>query len=458
MVTVELPSAAEIDTFDAVQVDEGLFRIEQAARRVEAARAATIARGEALAASGPKSGYRASGFTSTRAWVTANANTSTRVAGGQVSLARAVMALPRLAAALATGQCGIEQALLIARLHSQDRFRSHVEQMEDFLVRAAVELPLPHFRLVLARFQSAADPDGRDVSIDDAHRRRTAGSFSTHGVWELRARAGAVDGEEFDRIWRHFTDREFDADWAAAKAIHGENLTAALLARTPRQRRMDALMAMAHAARSATPALASEPSVTIIADAATTLDTLIAAAGLPTPPVDPATFTDRMAETLGGQPISRSQLLAALFTGRLQVMFRQPGTRRVELGRQQRFFTAAMRHALQILDRTCVHPACEKPADQSETDHVEPYSDGGTTGVSNGALECGTHNRSKHELGLTLQWHNGHWHWFDSEGIPVTPTTRPDPSMLAAEPEAAATEQRAAPEASQDERGPPSAA
>jgi hypothetical protein len=51
----------------------------------------------------------------------------------------------------------------------------------------------------------------------------------------------------------------FNADWAAAKAIHGDDTTAAHLARTAAQRRNDALVEMATLPRPPLPTANAPP-------------------------------------------------------------------------------------------------------------------------------------------------------------------------------------------------------
>ena len=67
----------------------------------------------------------------------------------------------------------------------------------------------------------------------------------------------------------------------------------------------------------------------------------------------------------------------------------------VDLGRRSRFFTGALRRAIQLRDRHCTHPGCDTPADDCDVDHRVPYAKGGRTDQSNGGLKCPHHNRYK---------------------------------------------------------------
>jgi Domain of unknown function (DUF222)/HNH endonuclease len=361
--------------------------------------------------------------------VTANTNSSRNEGHHRVRVAHAVAGLRLLRAALAAGDVGIEQARLFGRAWTNRHCRQHLPRVEADLVRFAVELPLPDFELVMKRFIALADPDGTVRNHDTAHRNRRASTSTIGASWEMHAFADALAGEEFDNILQHFIDLEYNNDWEQAKAEHGDNFAPGKhLSRTARQRRFDALMAMARAAKSATRAIAHEPSIVIVTDPSTTIDAILEDAGLPVTPIDPRQFNNSYAETLRGTPIPRHVLLAALQLGRVQVMFHEPGTRNVEMGRQARFHNRAMRLALSVLDRFCAGPGCHQPADHTQADHVQAWDDGGDTGIANGASLCGPDNRNKHRLKLKLH-HNpkphSSWTWTTHNGTPITPTTRP---------------------------------
>jgi 5-methylcytosine-specific restriction endonuclease McrA len=64
----------------------------------------------------------------------------------------------------------------------------------------------------------------------------------------------------------------------------------------------------------------------------------------------------------------------------------------IDVGVRERFFTGALRRAIQVRDRYCQFPGCDVPGDQCEVDHIIPYSQGGETRQSNGRLYCKPHN------------------------------------------------------------------
>jgi uncharacterized protein DUF222/HNH endonuclease len=72
----------------------------------------------------------------------------------------------------------------------------------------------------------------------------------------------------------------------------------------------------------------------------------------------------------------------------------------LDLGRSERLFTPAQRKAIWHRDRQCTFPGCTIPAQWTDVHHVEWWSRGGPTNVSNGALLCGRHHTLVHERQL----------------------------------------------------------
>jgi hypothetical protein len=68
------------------------------------------------------------------------------------------------------------------------------------------------------------------------------------GEWFLDGKLDGLGGTEFAVALRRIDKELFDADWADAKAQHGADARPEHLARTPAQRRADALVEMARRA------------------------------------------------------------------------------------------------------------------------------------------------------------------------------------------------------------------
>jgi Domain of unknown function (DUF222)/HNH endonuclease len=68
----------------------------------------------------------------------------------------------------------------------------------------------------------------------------------------------------------------------------------------------------------------------------------------------------------------------------------------LDLGRHSRLATGPLRRALVLRDRGCAFPGCDRPPRWADAHHIQHWSDGGPTDLSNLALLCGYHHRLIH--------------------------------------------------------------
>ncbi len=135
-----------------------------------------------------------------------------------------------------------------------------------------------------------------------------------------------VDATEFVQIFDMFVEREFHADVEARRQEHGDDADGRQLPRTDRQRRFDAMLAMARAGRDhvleGKRGVAADTTVNVVSDPRTLHDTLEDAGIVPTDDgnvaeldddtideiietagSDPSAWLDRRCETADGTPI-----------------------------------------------------------------------------------------------------------------------------------------------------------
>jgi len=94
----------------------------------------------------------------------------------------------------------------------------------------------------------------------------------------------------------------------------------------------------------------------------------------------------------------------------------------LDLGRQRRLVTGALRRALVLRDGGCAFPACDRPAKWCHGHHIEPWADGGPTSLANTVLICSYHHRLLHHGGWTVH--------ITPDGRPeFTPPTWVDPTQ-----------------------------
>jgi len=89
-----------------------------------------------------------------------------------------------------------------------------------------------------------------------------------------------------------------------------------------------------------------------------------------------------------GERVSATMLLPAVLGTAGQVL---------DLGRERRLFSGAIRRALMLRDGGCAFPACDRPARWCQGHHVVGWQDGGGTCLSNAVLLCGFHHRLIHQ-------------------------------------------------------------
>jgi Domain of unknown function (DUF222) len=339
---VEAPPAALADGEAVVALSRQLARLE-----------AVVAR--ATAAFEGSRRWEADGAKSASAWVAASCSVPTEAARLRVRLGRTVRELPEAGRAWLAGDTD-----------------------EAELVGHAKVLHPRAFARVVAYWRQCADADGIE---DEAERltaeRRVHLSSSFEGRWFLDGVLDPVGGEVLATALSSIDDELFRADWAEARARSGDAAGTGDLARTPAQRRADALVELARRA-------------TAVPEGARSRRPLFSVL------LDVGTFTERVCE------LARSRLAVA--PGALvpwlaeadveRVVFDGPD-RVLAVGAARRFFAGADRRAIEVRDRECVHPLCDVPAEDCEVDHVVPFAEGGPTTAENGRLACGFHNRSR---------------------------------------------------------------
>jgi hypothetical protein len=149
------------------------------------------------------------------------------------------------------------------------------------------------------------------------------------------------------------------------------------LARSPAQRRADALVEMARRAMALPPgARLPEPLFTVL--------------------VGYETFAGRMCELANGRVVTPGSLVGCLDEAWAErVVFDGPD-RVKNVSVRRRIFAGATRRAVEVRDRECFHPLCDATIEDCQVDHVQPWSVGGLTVDENGRLACAFHNRLRH--------------------------------------------------------------
>ncbi len=361
--------------------------------------------------------HRVDGHTSAKAMVRHICGVSSREAGRRVDAIRAVSDLPSVGDAFAAGEIGVEQVELLGRVAANPRVNPTMPEWEEAFVADATSLSFRRFSQQLRMWERVIDADGLDP--DRCQKRRGAKMSNDHdGGWDLVARFGSTQGLAANEAVDRAVEAEWEADWAEARAIHGDQATAAHLARTDAQRRADALarlIAAGAAAEGVTPAGFTH----LIVWSAETYEAMLRHVAGADVDLDPSTFR---CTTIDGEAVDPVDAIAnSLVNGFRRVVIDADGVV-IDAG-EKRFFTGVLRDLVRVAsDGRCVWPGCEVPASRCETDHVVDHARRGPTSTRNGAPLCGFHNRWK-QKGHRLTRGPGHT-W--SLGRGGTTPTSPD--------------------------------
>lgn len=81
----------------------------------------------------------------------------------------------------------------------------------------------------------------------------------------------------------------------------------------------------------------------------------------------------------------------------------------LDVGRQQRMFTGALRSALAVRDRGCAFPGCDRPPRDCDGHHLVPWWENGPTSIANGALLCRFHHNQVEPKNRTFIQEHQQW-------------------------------------------------
>ena len=295
-------------------------------------------------------------------WLRSELHLSDGAAWGQVRLARQLPRLPSTAAAFERGEISYQHAMTIART---------VEQVERW------------------GGNDRAARDAEVLMVEEARQRDPADLLN----WgkDLRHRLDPEDlaAEERAQHERRFFGlrRRRDGMTRVEGLLDEEGATTLKTAlegelgprrkddeRTPGQRRADGLVGVARRVLDSgeLPSRGGEkPHLTVVAS----LETLRGDPGAP------AALLDWL------YPISREKLLQIVGDARATPILVENGNP-LYVGRTRRTASKRMRRALNLRDRGCTEPHCDRPPSWTQAHHKRAWSQGGATDLPNLTSQC----------------------------------------------------------------------
>ena len=399
-----------LDSLDGLQLGEVAQRVVELRPQVEALEL------EALARYRDSLDWAADGYKSPNAWLRAVCRLPKAAAGKRLALARKLKAMPATAASFAAGRITIDH---VDRLGKAATARpEHFADAEALLVGNAERLQFADFAKTVARFEELTDPEPDPDPDPTKPKRKLHSSRLLDGMGRVDGWLDKVGFSTFDNELRRLEQQLFDEDWAAAKAEHGDDVSVDKLARTPEQRRADALVLMAERSAS-TPSDAKPPKPLVVVhiDWDTFTRALDDEFDIPVDPLDPTAPV--LSELADGTPISPTLAIKLALRGHVRRLVLDTPKVKLEYGRKARLATGVLRELIQVRDRHCTGPGCDTPATQCEVDHVTEWQDDGQTNACDLDCKCRWHHRWKHRFHITRDPATGHTAWHRS--------TRPPP-------------------------------
>ena len=362
--------ASDVNALSDAELHARTVRVTALSSRLAAARADLVAEWHARRL------WADDGSKSPGARLARECSLSPATAKAEVKRARKLATMPHVAGALAGGALSVDYVDLLAAANTAT-VRSQFARDESMLVNLIGPMRFVAAKQTVAYWRSSARDEVQEPFVDRQTSRRHASCDRTfHGGVHLQAFFARVPGTAvYDEV--HRLERElFEADLAAARTEHGDDALAHL-PRTGAQRMADAIELMARRSAAADGIGAARPLFTVL--------------------VGYETLTRRVCQLEDGTVVEPEELRPFLAEAEVErVVFDGPA-RVIEVGPRTRFFTGALRRAIQVRDRHCQDPSgCDEPVSRTEVDHIVEYEDGGETTQANGQLACRFHNRRKH--------------------------------------------------------------
>ena len=300
-------------------------------------------------------------------WVASTCAMSSTSASDRLCVGEQLEAMPRVAEALSGGEIGYQSAAVIC--HLRDKLGDKVECLDqEQWIGFARDYTVKNLRWLALHVRYQLDPDGFDKDTEENYEERFLHISEMSGMYHL---TGVIDPEG-----------------GAALKTAIDSLSKRLGTndqRTPKQRRADALVEIAHHAmnQGTLPRRNGvRPHMTIT----TTIEGLKAELGAPA------------SDLMAGMPVSSKTVQRLACDGTLSRVLKADSMV-VDVGRATRAVSPAQWRALKARHTSCCFPGCDRPINWTSPHHVEFWSRNGHSNLRNLLPLCYHHHRLVHEGG-----------------------------------------------------------
>lgn len=409
-----------LQALDDAGLDAELRRIEGLRRELAAAESVVLAELD------ERKVYRHDHHASMWGLLRTELHWSDRDCRERMQLARLVSAHPSIGEQLHHHAISVTNVLELARVFANPRVGEQLDDVIGALQSFAERAEHDDLRQEVRGWEHRTDHREAHAQAQSAHERRRAHWHADDTGGQLVVEWGPLDAIANREILDHYEAAEWLADWDAVTETHGDDATSALMPRTAEQRRADAVTrALTDAVSTPPGSKAPEPVVNVHVDHRTFDDIMVEAELFPErdesdPFDDPTPYVlERMCRTEHGDAVDPHTVLQLLLAGHVRWVIRNDAGVPVHWGRKQRLFKGAARDAVRSLSTRCTHPGCRVPTRRTETDHLRPWSMGGSTGPDNGSPACKRHNLTR-TAGYTVHRDAlGTWHTYRPDGTEI---------------------------------------
>jgi hypothetical protein len=279
-------------------------------------------------------------------------------------------ALPETGAAAANGALSLDHARVISRAVEKlptgldSEVRADVETQ---LAKHAHELDPAQLTVAARRIHTVLDPDG-SLDEDRPARRELTFVRDVGGCDLLRGRLD-VEGAAIVRT-----------------AIDAVSAPQPADTRSPARRRADGLIELCRRY----------------------LDSgQLPAQGGEKPHITVTMRLDEISASLNGQPITAETARRIACDATLIPAVLGSTSEPLDVGRATRTIPPAIRRALVLRDHGCIHPGCPRPADWCDAHHVQHWTHGGPTALTNLVLLCPEHHWTIHHTAWKITFLQG---------------------------------------------------
>ncbi len=412
--------------------DKDLFRVTV---QIEELTAAVLAHGMPFqAAAHNRKSYRARRYRSSATGISNESRLSRATCGRHTNQADTIVnKLPRVHTAYLAGVVNPDQIQLICRYADISHLLEYAIRDQASFINWSSD-PWPLFKIQMQAWAEAVDPS--DPTDEDEKSFLDRRLVWAQGLDRTVLMELSMPNQMFE-VFLNTVGPTYDQ--LLREEVREARLAAGLnpdeqddddrfldLARTDRQRWLDAHMIVLRAGGSAIKSMHSQADangedldsedidpgtgteVVIILDQKTAEREIARRNGLTLPDLAAEDAKDYRCETLSGMPLSPAVAVDLLELGHFRRMILKPNDLDFHLSRRTRYFTGPRRTALIARDRYCQDPGCGTPANKCEADHIEEWSKGGDTVPSNGKMRCGPCHRHK-------TWLQAHGLWIDPD-------------------------------------------